>query len=1156
MSDRFLKRLREKVLVFDGAMGTTIQARNLNPDDFGGLDGCNENLVITRPEIVKDIHATFFDVGADVVETNTFGSSAVVLAEYGIGEQSYVISKRAAELAKSVANDFSSGAWPRFVAGSVGPTTKLVTLGHTTFDEMHASYLPQMLGLLDGGVDLIQIETCQDILQVKCAVIAAVDAMKKVGRRVPIIATMTIETTGTMLLGTEMAAALVVLETLPLDGVGLNCATGPDMMEENVRFLGKTSSRPIAVLPNAGLPRNVEGQAVYDLTPQDFADHQEIFVRDYGVSMVGGCCGTTPKHIQALFERVGGLSPQDRPHDFASHVSSTYTAVPLDQDGTSPLIVGERCNANGSKQFREMLLKEDWEGIVEMGRSEVEEGAHVLDVCTAYVGRDEVRDMREVLFRFASQVTAPVMIDSTQLDVLEAGLKLVGGRAIINSINLEDGEGKFDRICELAVRYGAALIALTIDEEGMAKTAARKLAVAERIHKLAHERHGIPSEALIYDPLTFTIGSGDEDSRTAGIETLEGIKLIKAHIPRARTILGLSNVSFGLKPYPRQILNSVFLSEALKLGLDACIVHSKKILPMHKIEPEIAALTLDLIYDRRREGYDPLFVFIEKLQGAKGAASEGDESDDTPIEEVLKRRIIDGKKTGIEVVLDRALTTYDPLTIINSILLEGMKTVGDLFGAGEMQLPFVLQSAETMKKAVAHLQQFMDKSAGPLKGCLVIATVKGDVHDIGKNLVDIILSNNGYKVVNLGIKQPLEAILQAAEEHKPHAIGMSGLLVKSTLVMKENLEQMAARGMTIPVICGGAALNRAYVEVDLRQAYPTGQVFYGADAFTGLQLMDELTGQVVDKKLTTKNDENARRRGEMRVEREARIAEKANEYAPSGIRVLPPEEIPRPPFWGYRHLDSAALNLREIFAFINKKALFANQWMYRRGKKSTAEYRAFIRDHVEPTFQEWCQRTIEREWLKPRVAYGYFPCQSERNDLIIFAPDDHTHEVCRISFPRQISDQRRCLADYFLPRSSGRKDVVAFHVVTAGALASEKCRELFKADEYSDYLHFYGLSVETAEALAEYWHKRIRQELGIAGQDGLTIESLFRQTYHGERYSFGYPACPNVEDQRYIFDLIRPDEIGVELSSEFQLVPEQSTSAIIVHHPDACYYAI
>lgn len=1153
MNSLFLKRSLEKVIIADGAMGTMIQQRNLSADDFGGLDGCNENLVLTRPDVIREIHAAYFAAGADLVETNTFGSSEIVLAEYDLGPKAYEISKVAAQLARGVADDFSKGSWPRFVAGSVGPTTKLLTLGHITFDRMLESYLPQMIGLIEGGIDLLQIETCQDILQVKCAVIAAREAMKRCRREVPIAVTLTVETTGTLLVGTEIGAALVVIETLPVDFVGLNCATGPDMMQENIRFLGRTSSRPIAVLPNAGLPRNENGRAVYDLTPEELAEYHEIFVKDYGVSFVGGCCGTTPAHIRELFQRVGSLAPRDRPHDFRSHVSSTYQAVPLDQDGTSPLIVGERCNANGSAKFRELLLAGDWEGIVEMGRGEVAEGAHVLDVCTAFVGRDEIADMKEVLFRFSSQVTAPIMIDSTQLDVLEAGLKLLGGRPIINSINLEDGEEKFDRICELAVKFGAALIALTIDEEGMAKTAQRKLEVAQRIHRLCTERHGIPGDALIFDPLTFTIGSGDEDSRRAGIETLEGLRLIKREIPLARTILGLSNVSFGLKPYPRQILNSVFLSEAIKSGLDACIVNAKKILPLHKIPEEALGLTLDLIYDRRREGYDPLFKFIEMLQGAK-AASEDSSVDQGPIEQVLKRRIIDGRKPGIEPLLDRALERYSPLEIINTVLLDGMKTVGDLFGSGEMQLPFVLQSAETMKRAVAYLQPFMDKLGGPAKGCMVIATVKGDVHDIGKNLVDIILSNNGYRVVNLGIKQPLENILAAVEEHKPEAIGMSGLLVKSTYVMKENLEEMSRRGVSVPVICGGAALNRAYVEVDLRQSYTTGQVFYGADAFTGLQIMDELTGQTAEKKLTAEVAPERERRGEMRAERESRVAEKAREYADSGTSTL--ADVPSPPFWGCRHVMGDQIPLPELFPFINKKALYANQWMYRRGKRSTAEYREFLKETVDPLFSSWCQRAQERGWLQPKVAYGYFPCQSEQNDLIIYDPEDFSREKCRISFPRQIADKRRCIADYFLPRASKRIDVVGFHVVTIGALASEKCHELFKSDQYTDYLHFYGLSVETAEALAEFWHRRIRAELGIGAHDGPTMESLFRQTYQGERYSFGYPACPNLEDQRFIFELLHPEKIGVSLSSEFQLVPEQSTSAIIVHHPEACYYSI
>ena len=1149
----FLKRLQEKIIISDGAMGTYIQGYDLSPEDYHGLDGCNEYLVISKPEIIKTIHESYLEAGSDIIMTNSFGSSVIVLDEYDIGAKAYELSFKSAAIAKEAANSFSQKNYPRFVAGSVGPTTKLPTLGHISFDAMHAGYLPQMLGLIEGGVDLIQIETCQDILQIKVAICAAVDAMKQLKKWVPICCTITVETTGTMLVGTEVPAALVTLETMPIQMIGMNCATGPDLMQENIRFLGKSSSLHIAVLPNAGLPRNVGGCAVYDLNPTELADYQEIFVKDYGVSMVGGCCGTTTAHIKELYNRVGSLAPKSRPIDFASHVSSVYAAVPLDQDGTSPLIIGERCNANGSKKFKELLVAEDWDSIVEMGREEVAEGAHVLDICTAFVGRDEIKDMTQVLSRFTTQVTAPLMIDSTQLDVLEAGLKILGGRAIINSINLEDGEEKFDRICELAVRYGAALVALTIDEDGMAKTAEKKIALAERIYKLCTERHGIPGDALIFDPLTFTIGSGDEDSRQAGIETLNGIKLIKERLPKARTILGLSNISFGLNPYPRQILNSVFLSEAIKHGLDSCIIHAKKIMPLNVIDPEILKITMDLIYDKRSEGYDPLFRFIEKLQGAKATSSEDKEETGT-IEERLKKRIIEGRKNGIEDILDIARETYSPLEIINTILLEGMKVVGELFGRGDMQLPFVLQSAETMKKAVSHLEKFMDKAGGPAKGCMVLATVKGDVHDIGKNLVDIILSNNGYKVVNLGIKQPLENILAAVTEHKPHAIGMSGLLVKSTLVMKENLEEMSKRGITIPVICGGAALNRAYVDVDLQNTYTTGPVYYGADAFTGLALMEEITDNTKEKKLTVKSAAKLVRYGEMRVEREERLGERIYEYVPSKIRIL--DNIPTPPFWGVKYVEHQDINVPELLTYINKKSLYANQWMYRRGSKGNAEYRDFLREHVDPIFQTWCQKAIDRKWLHPTVVYGYYPCNSDKNDLIIYDPEDHNKERCRITLPRQFQDERRCIADYFLPQSTGRKDVIAFHVVTSGAIASEKCAELFKSDEYSDYLHFYGLSVETAEALAEYWHRRIRHELGIHAEDGLTNESLFRQTYHGERYSFGYPACPNLEDQKYIFDLLQPEKIGVTLSSEWQIVPEQSTSALIVHHPDACYFSV
>jgi 5-methyltetrahydrofolate--homocysteine methyltransferase len=1150
----FLVRLREKVLVADGAMGTTIQSYDLSAEDFHGLDGCNEYLVVSRPDVIRDIHRSFLDAGADILLTNSFGSAALVLAEYDIGDRARELSRLSAQIAREAADSYSVGSWPRFVAGSVGPTTKLPTLGHISFDDLYATYTPQMYGLIEGGCDYLQIETCQDVLQLKCAVICARDVMMRLNRHIPICVTVTVEQTGTMLIGTEINAALVILESLPIDIIGMNCATGPDLMQENIRFLCSQSSRPVAVLPNAGLPSNVGGKAHYHLTPESLADYLEIFVKDFGAAMVGGCCGTTPAHVRALFERVGSLVPKQRKIVVEAAVASTYSAVPLDQPGSSPLIVGERCNSNGSKLFRENLLKEDWDHLVEMARTEASEGAHVLDVCTAYVGRDEVRDMREVVSRLVGQVTAPLMIDTTQLDVLESTLKLIGGRSIINSINLEDGEEKFDQICALAKRFGAALVALTIDEAGMAKTADKKLEIAQRIYDLCVNRHGLTAAHLIFDPLTFTIASGDEDSRRAAIETLDGIRLIKEHLPGCRTILGLSNVSFGLKPHARQLLNSVFLSEALKVGLDSAILHQSKILPLNKIPADLLSVLLDLIFDRRKPDYDPLFTMIEKLQSTVGPEKSANPDEGLAVEDALKKRIIDGRKNGIEQLLDEALKTYPALEIINTILLDGMKTVGELFGSGEMQLPFVLQSAETMKRAVALLEPHMDKAGGPSKGCMVIATVKGDVHDIGKNLVDIILSNNGYKVINLGIKQPLENILTAADEHKADVIGMSGLLVKSTLIMKENLEEMSRRHLTLPVICGGAALNRAYVEVDLRQAYKTGSVFYGADAFSGLHIMDELTGRSENKIYTAEADPTVTRHGEMRAEREQRTAEKSREYIDTGLARA--EQIPTPPFWGVRYIETADIKLSELFTFINKKALYANQWMYRRGKRSTVEYKEFLREHVDPLFHTWCRRAEERKWIAPRVAYGYFPCNSHQNELIVFDPDDHDKEACRISLPRQIADARRCIADFFLPISAGRRDIVAFHAVTSGAIASEVCQTLFKADEYTDYLHFYGLSVETAEALAEFWHKRIRAELGINGKDGLTIDSLFHQAYQGERYSFGYPACPNLEDQVHIFKLLRPEEIGLSLSAEFQLVPEQSTTAIIVHHPEAGYFSI
>lgn len=1150
-----LRRLQEKVLVFDGAMGTMIQTADPSLDDFAGQEGCNEILVETRPELIADIHRQYFVAGADVVETNTFGAAPMVLAEYDFQDKGVSLNEQAARLAREVADELTTESFPRFVAGSIGPTTKLVTLGQVSYDDLYDGYRVQARGLLAGGVDCFQVETCQDLLQVKIATLACRDAMEDVGREVPIFCTVTIETVGTMLVGSEIGAALTTTECLPIDVIGLNCATGPDLMQESVRFLGQHSVRPVMVMPNAGLPRNVGGLAVYDLTPLELAGFHGRFARDFGVSVVGGCCGTTPEHIAAVAAEVEGVRPGPRPQEIQPALASLYQSVPLDQD-SGPLLVGERTNANGSRKFKKLMLDGDMDGMLDLAKSQEREGAHLLDACVAYVGRDEIADMTGLLTHLVTKVTTPIMIDSTQLDVVEAALKVIPGRPIINSINLEDGEGKADKLCELAVRYGAAFVALTIDEEGMAKTAEHKLQVAQRIYDIVVNRHGLNPGDLLFDALTFTIGSGDEASRDAGMQTLEGIRLIKENIPGVRTILGLSNISFGLAPYPRQILNSVYMHEAIKQGLDSAIVHASKIMPIHKLSEEDRAVTLDLIYDRRRDDYDPLFVFMERFEGAKRVDATKEEDENLlPVEERLKKRIIDGNRIHIEKHLDEALKKYKPLKIINEVLLDGMKVVGDLFGSGEMQLPFVLQSAETMKAAVSYLEPFMDKLDDMEKGTLVIATVRGDVHDIGKNLVDIVVSNNGYKVVNLGIKQPIDTILEAANKHNADAIGMSGLLVKSTVVMKENLELMSERQLKVPVICGGAALNRAYVENDLRDSYSSGSVYYGQDAFTGLHLMDELTGRVKVKTLTSESTPllPVDRRRLSRADKEKLLEHAFTEFADSGI--APAESIPSPPFWGSAVVNTEELDLGTVLQYVNKKALFRLQWQYRQGKRSTADYKEFVETTVEPKFVEWVARVREEGTLEPKVVYGYYPCYSERNTVVVLDPDSK-EEVCRFDFPRQPGSKRLCLADFFRRKDDGELDVIGFSLVTMGSRATAESERLFGENRYDEYLHFHGLSVEGAEALAEYWHKRMRQQLGLAHKDANTIDELFHQKYQGSRYSFGYPACPNLEDQPGLMSLLAADRIGVTLSEEFQLVPEQSTSAIIVHHPKARYFNV
>ncbi|MBM3450841.1 MAG: methionine synthase, partial [Armatimonadetes bacterium] len=1114
--------------------------------------------------------------GADVVETNSFGALAHVLAEYGLSDRTEELSERSATLARRVANEFSTPERPRFVAGSQGPGTKLISLGQISWDELFASHRSGARGLLRGGVDLILIETCQDILQVRCAVLAARAAMSDVGREVPIQVQVTMESTGTMLAGTDEAAALTALESLPIDVVGMNCATGPDLMDTHIRHFCQNATRWTSCLPNAGLPRNEGGRVVYDLTPDELARWQLKFVREYGLNVVGGCCGTGPAHIRALASAVAGVVPaQARPVRYPAHVASLYQATPLRQD-MGILIIGERTNATGSKKFRELLFADDWEGMNELAQEQVAEGAHVLDVSVAWTGRDERRDMREVIRRFATSVQIPIVVDSTQVDVMAEALEHLGGRAILNSVNLEDGIEKFDGVASLARAHGAALVALTIDEDkeaGMAKTPARKIEVALRMHERLTTHHGIPGDAILFDLLTFPITAGDEDTRKLAMWTIEGIRAVRERLPEVGFVLGVSNVSFGVSPAARVVLNSVFLDECIKAGLTAAILNAGKILPINQIPDDQQKMALDLIYDRRafdasgETTYDPLFAFVDYFNKNKVArAAAVDPFAGLAVEDRLRKRIVEGRKVGLEGDIDSALAAgYTPVQVINQILLDGMKTVGELFGSGKMQLPFVLQSAETMKAAVRYLEPKMDRLDGVQKGTMVLATVKGDVHDIGKNLVDIILSNNGYRVVNLGIKKPIEEILAAAASHAPNAIGMSGLLVKSTVVMKENLEFMAERGIGVPVVLGGAALNRQYVEGDLREAYATGDVYYAADAFDGLALMDELCGHAAPQR-TARTPSAVSVRTAFSIQQEKIEAGRA--YVPSGVRPAP--KIPRPPFWGRR--IAAGLDIATIARYVNKNALFRGQWGMRRGDADPAAYEASLAAEAEPVFRDLVAHAAEERWLAPAVAYGYWPVAADRNDLIVFDPDDGA-ERFRFSFPRQMAPASRhlCISDYFralgadqigdeaawIPPAAwanGARDVFAAQVVTMGARASEVAQSLFATDRYQEYLYFHGFSVEMAEALAEYWHKRVRQQLGIAAADATDVRQLFQQGYQGSRYSFGYPACPRLEDQTLLSDLLVWSEIGVSVSEEFQLVPEQSTSAIVVHHPEARYF--
>jgi 5-methyltetrahydrofolate--homocysteine methyltransferase len=1158
-----------RIVVADGAMGTMLQASDVTLDDFQGHEGCNEILCETRPDVVRGIHDAYFAAGADCVETNSFGSNYGNFGEYGIVDRIASLSEASARLAREVADGWSTPDRRRFVLGSMGPGTRLPTLGHAPYATLRDAYQENAAGLLAGGADGLIVETCQDLLQMKSAIIGARRAIAHAGRSVPLIAQVAVETTGTMLLGTEIGAALTALERLGIDLIGLNCSTGPAEMGEHLRYLAQHSRIPLSVMPNAGLPELRPDGAHFPLAPDGLAEALTRFASEYGTKLVGGCCGTTPEHIATLVAAVADLDVAQRTPTVEPGVASLYHNVPFRQDA-SVLMVGERTNANGSKAFREAMLAGDYQKCIETARDAARDGSHLLDLCVDYVGRDGAADMRELAGRFATASTLPVMLDSTEPNVIEAGLEMLGGRCVVNSVNFEDGDGpgsRYARVMPIVAEHGAAVVALTIDEEGQARTAEWKVRVASRLIDDLTGRWGLRRADILVDCLTFPISTGQEETRRDAIETIEAIRQITARYPGVNFTLGVSNISFGLNPAARQVLNSVFLHECVQAGLTSAIVHASKILPMSKIPDEQREVALDMVYDRRRDGYDPLQRFIELFQGVDAAslrASRAEELAALPLDERLARRIVDGERNGLEADLDAALETRSALDIINETLLDGMKTVGELFGSGQMQLPFVLQSAEVMKTAVAYLEPHMEKDDSAGKGTIVLATVKGDVHDIGKNLVDIILSNNGYSVVNIGIKQPISAILEAAETSGADAIGMSGLLVKSTVVMKDNLDEMNVRGIAsrFPVLLGGAALTRAYVEDDLASRYE-GQVHYARDAFEGLALMDRvMTAKRGGAPVIDEARAEALAQRKARRERQRSIVTASlPDLDDSSVRsdVAEDVDVPAAPFLGTRVVKG--IPLAEYATLLDERATFMGQWGLRGARGGSGpSYEELVETEGRPRLRYWLDRLAADHVLEAAVVYGYFPCYSEGNELVVL--DENAHSVrARFAFPRQRQERRLCIADFFRPQSSPEGlDVVAFQLVTVGEPISEYTAKLFRANSYRDYLEVHGLSVQLTEALAEYWHRRVRGEMVLPGGATLAdgdpgdLDGLLRTEYRGCRYAFGYPACPELEDRAKVVDLLDAGRIGVALSDEFQLIPEQATDAIIVHHPEASYF--
>jgi 5-methyltetrahydrofolate--homocysteine methyltransferase len=1182
----FLAALSERVLVGDGGMGTALQEHDLSLEDFQNLEGCNEILNESRPDVVRSVYEGFLRNGSDAIESNTFGCNLPNFSEYGIEHRIRDLAEKGVALAKEVCAQYSTPDKPRFVLGSMGPGTKLPTLGHAPYADLRDAYQEQVRGMLDADVDVVLVETSQDLLQTKAAILAAKRAMAERGEHRPIIAHVTVEQTGTMLVGSEIGAALTALEPLGIDMIGMNCATGPAEMSEHLRVLAEHSRVPISVMPNAGLPELGPNGAVYPLQPNELAEALVGFVKDFGARLVGGCCGVTGEHVRHVAEAVQGLTPVDRNPEIIPSVSSVYQSVPFEQENAI-LNVGERTNANGSKAFREAMVEERYEDCVEIAKAQTREGAHMLDLCVDYVGRDGTYDMRELASRLATASTLPIMVDSTEPSVIEVGLEHLGGRCAVNSVNYEDGAGpgtRFNQVMEMVREHGATVVCTCIDEEGQARNADWKLRVAERLIEDLTQNWGLEESAIIIDTLVFPITTGQEEVRKDAIETINAIRELKKRHPDVQTTLGLSNVSFGLNPAARQVLNSVFLNECRDAGLDSAIVHASKILPMNKIDDEAREVALDLVYDRRREAsdgedaYDPLqklMALFEGKEAASSGASKAEELAKLPLFERLQQRIIDGERTGLEADLDEAMREKKPLQIVNEDLLGGMKVVGDLFGSGQMQLPFVLQAAEVMKTAVAYLEPHMEKDDSGGKGKLLLATVKGDVHDIGKNLVDIIVSNNGYDVVNIGIKQPVNAIIEAAEEHQVDAIGMSGLLVKSTVIMKENLQEMNSRGVAekYPVLLGGAALTRSFVENDLEETYE-GDVRYAKDAFEGLKLMDRLMaskrGETPDEDEAEKAKKAERKE---RHERSQRIAEKRKAEAgpepdlyDDSVRsdVSTDLPVPTPPFWGSRVVKGVASN--DYLQVLDERATFFGQWGLRGSKKDGPTYEELVETEGRPRLRAWMDELSTRGILQhAALVYGYFPVVSEGNAVVVLdeeKPD--AQERTRFVFPRQKRDRRLCLADFFCSRERakelGQVDVLPLQLVTMGQPIADYANDLFAKDAYRDYLEIHGLSVQLTEAMAEFWHRRIRQELhfstgeSVAAEDPENVEEFFKLGYRGARFSLGYGACPDLEDRQKIIDLLEPGRIGVELSEELQLHPEQSTDAIVLHHPEAKYF--